>query len=262
MATKTNGTTALAKPLDVQYMALSNPEAFANLQRTLAETMGDDLAPFDFDEVKIPSAGGLSWKVPTLEGNKPMEKVSGVLVYIQAAREYYSGKFTGQSQPPTCFSPDGRNGFGNPRGLCPGGLCRDCPFSQWDSATDAEGNATRGCACSERKHILLLPDDSLIPLFFNIPPTSVKAVEKYCLRIGGKGLDWTSVVTELGLEEAKSGGNITYSVATFAMVGALPSEQAILSRQYADAMGALVRSRFIADAKRRVAEDASEAPAE
>lgn len=243
-------TVALAKPLDVQFMALSNPEAFENLRTTLAETMGEELAPFDFDEITVPSGGGLAWNVPDIEGVKVMQTIEGVLVYVQAAREYYAEAYSGESQPPTCFSPDNRIGHGSP-----GGLCKECPFAKFGSALDDKGNAAKGQACSERKHVLFLPDDSLIPIFLNLPPTSVDALNKYCLRLGGKGILWNSVVTEIGLEQTKSGSGITYSKATFKMVGMLSANQVEMSRQYKDAMDKLIRPRMIQDAERRVAEE-------
>ena len=253
MATKKQTeVTALAKPLEAQYMALSNPQAFDALKITLAETLGDDLAPFDFDELKIPSGGSLSWNIPDIDGTRTSETVQGVLIYVQAAREYYAEAFTGESQPPTCFSPDNRIGYGEP-----GGLCKDCPFAKFGSGTNAAGQPTKSQACSERKHLLFLPEDSLIPYFINLPPTSVGNLNKYNLRMGGKGIVWSSVVTEIGLEQDKSGGGITYSKATFKMVGLLDPEQAAQSRRYVETFSELFRARMTDDAKRRVEEGQS-----
>jgi len=256
--TGNNETIALAKPLDVEYMALANPQAFEALQITLAETLGDDLAPFDFDELKIPSGGALSWNIPDIEGTRTAETVQGVLIYVQAAREYYATAFTGESQPPTCFSPDNKLGYG-----VPGGPCKECPFSKFGSGVNAAGQPTKSQACSERKHLLFLPEDSLIPWFINLPPTSTPNLSKYCLRLGGKGIVWSGVVTEIGLEQDKSNSGITYSKATFRMVGLLTPEQQAMARQYVAAFDKLIRPRMIDDAKRRVDEGAPEAaPAE
>jgi hypothetical protein len=238
---KTNGTTtALAKVPEAteEFAALSRPDFVSGLREVLEENLGAEIAPFDFEEVKMPSGGGLSWTVQTLEGPEPAKTVTGVIVHVDGVREYYQGDFDGVSRPPDCFSPDLVSGYGNP-----GGACLNCPLSEF------------GGDCMERRHMLVLPTDNLLPLFFNLPRTSIRALRDYGRLLTGKGLTRGRVVTEIGLEVASSNEGIKYSKATFAFKGVLPAEQAAQAAAYGQALAALIRTKTADEARRRVASE-------
>jgi len=232
----------------LDFAVFESAEFAQQLAFVLRENMGTNVAPFDFDEIQIPSGGGLTWSIPGLEGPTAAEFVEGILVYKQNVREFYEGDFDGSATPPTCFSPDDCEGFGKP-----GGDCATCPFGQWGSGRDAKGNPTKGKACAERLHALILPTDSYLPFFLNLPPTSKKAVADYCMRLVAKGRLYSSVVTRIGLEAAKSSTGINYSRAVFTMEGVLEEERAAMALAYGEALGTIITARRADDARRRTA---------
>lgn len=186
----------------------------------------DDIAP-DFPRVKIPAGGQVSFEVlnPERPDDPDVTKtLEGVIVMQHTANAYWQTSETG-GNPPDCSSDDGVTGYGKP-----GGACASCPLNEFGS-----GEGGSGKACKNMKNIYLLRDGEMIPLLLSLPPTSLKAFRQYAntLRFAGRGL--SSVVTRVGLKRQEGNGN-AYSVATFAMAGALSPELAKAGREYARQM--------------------------
>ena len=168
---------------------------------------GGTISPSQLDRVKVPSGGGMAWEVPTLDGKGDVVKeLDVIIVAARDVRSYYSEKYDGGNTPPDCYSLDCKTGVGEP-----GGDCSLCPFSQWGSAVDDKGNATDGQACSQRKMMLCIQKDSTLPFLINVPPSSLKTVGTYFLRLAGGGLPYWGVVTKLALQKAQSQSGITFS---------------------------------------------------
>ena len=192
---------------------------------------------FDFDELKIPAGGAQNWAIEDETGEEKTAKtIDGILVATQRVRAYYAEGFSGESKPPDCYSPNASDGIG-----APGGTCADCPFSQWGSAVNEKGEASGGQACSERRHCLILLPDSVLPMFLDVPPTSVKAIKQYGFRLGGKGVRTNAVLTQFGLEKGKS-GSFEYSKLTLKNLGPLPPELAARIADYSGRMQALLQT--------------------
>lgn len=197
------------------------------------EVMSDNIgvggvSPSQLDRVKVPSGGGTAWEIPTLDGKGDVAKeLDVIIVAARDVRSYYDTKYTGGNEPPVCHSLDCVTGVGEP-----GGNCEDCPFSQWESATDDDGNPTNGQACNQRKLMLCIAKDSALPFVISAPPTSLKSVGTYFLRLAGQMLPHWGVVTKLVLEKGKSGGGIDYSVIAPSYVRTLTPEEVPAIRQY------------------------------
>ena len=116
---------------------------------------------------------------------------------------------------PDCVSLDGQCGTGNP-----GGQCAACPFNQYESAAEGSGKA-----CKETRTLLVLQEDELIPTVLRVPPSSIKELKQFLLRLAKKGLRLSHVASVLTLERDKSAGGITYSKIKFAAADALTPEQ-------------------------------------
>lgn len=186
---------------DSKYLALRMAES--ELVELIRENLGGDgLSPTDLDRIKVPSGGGLAFEVPTMDGEESMKELRGVIVDRATRRGYWPDKYTGENDPPVCFSNDGIVGQGEP-----GGPCADCPLNEFGS--DPEGGP--GKACKETRQLFLLPVDSIIPLVVTLPPASLQNAKSYFMRLLRAQLTPLDVETVITLVKDKSKGGITYS---------------------------------------------------
>lgn len=195
-----------------QLAIFSNPDALETVREIMSS---EDFSASDLDRIKVPGAGGLMWEIPTAEGSRDSREVRGVILLSKTGRAYWQNKYSGENSKPDCASLDGRCGTGNP-----GGLCADCPFNQYESASEGAGKA-----CKETRTLLVLQEDELIPTVLRVPPSSIKELKQFLLRLAKKGLRLSHVTSVLTLERDKSAGGITYSKIKFAAADALTPEQ-------------------------------------
>lgn len=216
-----------------EYAAITMPQA--DLMEVIRENLGGEtISEFDLDRVKMPSGGGRTWSVPTLDGEEDKREVEGVIVYYRDARSYWSTPFEGGSEPPDCSSPDAQFAQGDPGVSVPTDphgrlICAQCPHSQFGSA-EGDSNAQ---ACRLGRLLFLLTPETLLPLVVALPPTSVQFAKRYFLRLASRAVPYSGVVTKIGLDKTKSGGGIEYSIATFSMGARLEGEQLERIRAYA-----------------------------
>jgi hypothetical protein len=212
-----------------QFMVLANAQ---NAIEALKSNMeGETLSPMDLDRVSVPAGGGVSWCVPTLDGEETTQEIIGVLVGVQNCRAYWAGDFAGGGDPPDCVSEDAVTGVGDP-----GGACKVCLMAAFGS--DSRG---KGQACKQIKRLFVLRPASMLPLVVNLPPSSIKAATRYLLRLAGNGLKYQAAVTRITLEKTKNSDGIAYSTAIFALAAKLDPAQAQALEDYAKTMGPLLR---------------------
>jgi hypothetical protein len=206
-------------------------EAAASFDRSevMSENLGaGGLNPSDLDRVKIPAGGGTAWEIPTLDGRGDVAKeLNVIIVAARDVRSYYSEKYNGDKNPPDCVSLDCVNGVGDP-----GGLCASCPMAQWGSAVDQTGNPTAGQACAQRKMMLCITENSTLPFVISAPPSSLKNLKKYFMRLAGAGLPYFGVVTKLTLERTASGSGIDHSVIVPEYIRTLTEEEIPAIKSY------------------------------
>ena len=229
----------MAKELAVnetaQFLVLENAQGAIEALKSNLE--GENLSPMDLDRVGVPAGGGVSWCIPTLDGDENTPEIVGVIVAVQNCRAMWQGDFTGGGDPPDCSSDDAVTGVGDP-----GGNCKLCPLAQFGS--DSRG---KGQACKSIKRIFLLRPASMLPLVVTLPPTSIRPATRYLLRLAGAGLKYQAAVTRIILEKTKNSEGIAYSVATFALAGKLDPGQTQAMENYAQAMGPLLRRPVVAE---------------
>lgn len=173
---------------------------------------GETLAFKDLDRIKVPSGGGTTWEVPTLEGEQAMKELRGVIIQRATRRAYWP--YSMEERPddddgrPSCASIDGEIGVGEP-----GGECGLCPYNEFSS--DLKGGP--GKACKETRQLFLLTENDLLPIAVTIPPGSLANAKAYFLRLLRNQLRPEEVVTRLMLEKAESQGKIKFGRVTFAM---------------------------------------------
>jgi hypothetical protein len=195
------------------------------------------LSEFDLPRIKIPPGGGVQWLVPTLEGEAMEPFIEGVIVLARDTRAYYSQAIseTGGGQPPDCWSTDGTTGVGKP-----GGACLACPLSRYGSAPGG-----RSQACKHIKQLFLLRSSLLLPEVVTLPPTSVKPVKQYLLKLTAQGIPYYAVISRIGLEKSKNSQGISYSRAVLSFIRRLAPEQVQRAREYHDMLKPLVQRMVI-----------------
>lgn len=158
---------------------------------------------FDFDRVKVPAGGGVTWEVPSLDGEESTKELTGVIVGYATKKAYWreSMEESGGGSPPSCKSEDGLIGTGDP-----GGACAKCPFNLFGSSERGEGKA-----CKDMLHILLIREGSILPVLLAVPPTSIRPIRSFVLRAAGQGLARHGIEVTFSLEKAKASGGQTYS---------------------------------------------------
>ena len=212
---------ALAEDLSTMYPVLS---ADSDVAEVLAENLGgDDFSPHELDQLKTPSGGGSAWEIESLDGETEIMKVvNGIIVHTQMRRAFYETELDegGGNNPPDCSSEDGVTGKCDDEvGL--GGVCADCPHSQYATALKGKGQR-----CKQSRVMYVMRPGSFLPIVIKVPASSLKAAKKYLLKLAGAGKVYTSVITSFGLEKLKNDDGIDYSGILFSMKEKLSPEHA------------------------------------
>lgn len=211
----TEGENLPARAPSYKFMALTNP---AILEENLG---GESINPFDLDRIKVPSGGGVAWSVPTLSGEEVTKAIEGVIVYWRSTRSYWDTPFTGESAPPTCQSPDGITGIGNP-----GGACALCPMAAWGSGQNG------GQACKSARLLFVMQKDNILPVVVSVPPTSIAPVKKYFMRLASQDVPYHAAITSLALIVAQNKKGLKYSQIVPSLLAPLSPEEAAIVKAY------------------------------
>lgn len=209
-----------------EFKALAKPATeLAQLMRDTAGVHGFSVR--DLEKIKVPAGGGRTWEIETLKGIESVQMLEGIILHFKEPRAYWDPREP-DSKVPTCFSDDSIHGIGKP-----GVLCDACPLNQFGTAVDAKGKPTNGKACKERRLLLFLRKESLLPVIIALPVTSIPNSKKYLLRVINEQLDWRGITTQIRLDPTKSAGGDPYSVATFTMGRVLSKEEQANAMQMA-----------------------------
>lgn len=181
----------------------------------------DGLGTIPFDNVKIPSGGGLAFEIPGDDPDNPdtVQLLTGVIVHHHAINTYWEQDFDGSNNLPDCSSADGKTGMNIHTGeIQP---CASCPYNQFGSA--GKGN---GKACKNGHRIYLLRENEQLPILLTLPPTSLKAFKDYIAkRLVMKGKRSYEVLTNIKLKKEKNADGIAYSACVFSKADDLSREQ-------------------------------------
>lgn len=192
---------------------------------------GESLSIRDLDRVKVPSGGGTTWELPTLDGETAVKEIEGVIIHRATRRAYWEyameDRPDGDDGRPQCSSDDGELGLGDP-----GGSCATCPYNEFES--DIKGGP--GKACKEMRQLFVLTKDDILPLVVTVPPASLANVKAYLLRLLRAQLSPSDVVTKIALQKAESGGKIKFSKVTLERAANLDPEARQRVREYSTMM--------------------------
>jgi len=191
----------------------------------IKDNLGQDGLRMDMvDKVKVPAGGGIAFEVPTLEGSDSAKEIEGVIVAWKDTRAYWEGLYGGGNEPPECSSDDCVTGTGNP-----GGQCAMCPMAEFGS----KGN---GQACKQTRTLLVLVEGRTLPIAIIVPPTSLKNIKKFFLRLASSGKRFSDVVTRFTLVKEKSGDGIEYSQIDVAVSRQLEPDECAGAEKYGQAL--------------------------
>ena len=227
----------MAKELAIiqEYPVLARSEE--QLREVIAQNVGaGTLNEFDLDRLKVPSGGGTYWAIPQLDGKaKPVEQIKGIVIHWKDVRAYWKTPFaeSGGGSPPDCASQDSFTGFGDP-----GGDCVKCPLAQFGSAPDpkSENGFGLGQACKAMRVLFLLSEDLFLPRVIACPPTSLRSIKQFFLRLTSNMVPYDRVIMSLRLEEDKNAKGIQYAKIVPSLIRTLEPEEYDKVKTYANAL--------------------------
>ncbi len=233
MTTATPNAPAVMAPNEIASFAIFGADIDVTairdaMQENLA---GEDVSAFDLPRVKVPAGGGTTFSVPTIDGEQDMKELVGIIAFVQPGRSWWqvSMEESGGGSAPDCSSTDGLTGtkFGD---------CTACKYNQFGSARKGSGKD-----CKETRSVFLLQPDGALPTVISVPPTSLKPLKSYLMRLTSAGLPFSGVVTKITLNKAKNAGGITYAEMAFTTAGRLDAGQ----RQRIAAYAAALKESFV-----------------
>lgn len=231
--------------LVAQSSATINLPVLTNGQEIMAAmeenraTMGDGIR-MQFDRVKIPAGGGISFEVIGEDGNPdPVKELRGVVVDGHPCNACWKEVGTTSNAVPDCSSVDGKTGTGSEvLGIPEGQPCASCPFNQWGS--DPRGG--RGKHCKNMIRLAILPEGYIFPLLISLPPTSIGNWANYIQRLMNKGARvYNTVVTSIKLNKTKNKEGTDYSEVTFAKAAELTPAEGKAIKDYAAQLRPAIR---------------------
>lgn len=202
-----------------QALTVSEQEANAVREAFAVNIASGSITEFDLPRIK-PVKGEALWKIPTLEGHETAQSIEGVIVFARDTRAYYPGKEI-KNQPPDCSSLDGITGVAK-AGVNLGGPCAKCPQAQWDSAAD--GSGAQGC--KQSKQLFMLRGTSMFLEVVSLPPTSLKAVRQFFLKLVTQGIQYHQCIIRIDLVETKNAQQQVYGKADMKFVRRLSADEA------------------------------------
>ena len=195
--------------------------------REVFEANFEGISP-QFESVKIPTGGMLAWSIPG-DGEEPdIEKeIQGVILDHYGVRVYWEAKYggAGAGGPPDCSSMDCKTGTKY-------GACATCKFSQWGTATNADGTPGKGQACKmiHRVYIWMAGREGIFPYLIPLPPTSGQSkyegsFQTYTVKLGTKLKKLHDVRTKIKLVGDSNKEGVKFAKAQFFAVGDLTAEE-------------------------------------
>lgn len=215
MAKKKNNGKELVVVEPTNYVAVKMNVDVTEVIRT---NLGNvKISALDLDQIKIPAGGGKIWTYETIDGEEDAKAIEGIIVFTTTTRVYWETSYeeSGGGSPPDCVSIDMIHGRGNPGGLCP-----QCPLSEFKSAPPRKGqDESRAQACQERRFVFIVLPIAALPYVINLPPTSLNPSKRYLLRLASSGIKFHERITRVELEPDKSADGHKFSKAKFSVAG-------------------------------------------
>lgn len=204
-----------------------DPELLAELKDEMEDL--DPESGIACRKIKIPSGGGISYEVQGEdEGDaEPMKEIDGVIVFTHRLSGYWPGAYGSgddSNKPPVCSSMDGKTGLNTETGEVRN--CDGCPYNEYGTAVDQQGNLSKGKACKNMRRLYILMDGDPNFYLLTVPPTSIRDVNKQLTKILTGGVPYTGLIVKLKLEKAKNANGVAYSKVAISKSGLLTPQAA------------------------------------
>ena len=216
---KTGAAEIVIKPVGASAeVAIFRHNNQAGMLQTMRDTFASGVNVFkDLERIKNPTSGGNNFRVQSVEGEKRVEKLVGIIIAWRDTRVFFDKPYgSGPVGPPACSSNDGIHGIGDP-----GGECATCKWAKFGSKAVLDGKPMTGqgpTACRQMRQLLILRGEGLLPEVLNATPGSLNQIQPYMRRLMNYGYAPYTVLTEISLAPEKSGGGIEYSQMRFKML--------------------------------------------
>lgn len=121
---------------------------------------------------------------------------------VGVSKTFYVNKYTPGQEPqaPDCSSTDGIKPDGGD--LRQHATCAGCPQNVFGTGTDAQGNPSKGKACTDRKVMAVLYKGGIYQL--SVPPMSLKNFGGYCKLLASRDLFVPAVMTRISFDPTQS----------------------------------------------------------
>lgn len=247
MPTSSASGLATIEPDDLaeQFPGTSDPDAMEAFQANIGD---EDISIFDLAQIKVPGSGGTTWEVEGLVETESVRDLRGVILAILTRRAYYESSYddTGGGTAPDCASSDGKTGrglYGVGSESHPSGSCEDCDMNEW---TD-DGKGKQRKPCTEQRLLVFLREGSILPMIIQVPPTSLKPLKQFMIKMVSSGVPYHRAVANIALK--KVDGKQPYSVLVFTLDAKIPTSLAAPFKEMGDQMKAI----YLAQAGSQVA---------
>lgn len=184
-------------------------------------------------QIKILHAGALMFEMPPDEKGKApkVEDFEGIIIDHHPCNAWWKKSFqeTGGGEQPDCSSLDGKYG------VLDGGdavECITCPYNQFGSGTDEEGQKTKGKACKNMKRLHVLIDGHELPRRLTLPPSSLKEADTFLCTLRDQQIAAISARLKFSLVEGRSGQGIAYSQIHFEYLNQIAIEEYLKIKEF------------------------------
>lgn len=201
------------------FAIVASPDASTAVTEAY-ESLG--IESFNLNRIGVPAGGATVFSFETLEGDETVKELDVIVAGIKGNEKvWWRDEYTGGGAPPDCSSHDGITGYGNnskdPEAEPAQHQCSTCAWNQWESSR----NGGPGKDCADIAMVVFFRKDSFLPDMMVIPPSSLKKLREYSMKLMQAGKNIRNVVTKLTLETAQSHSGIKYSQLKLAYVADL-----------------------------------------
>lgn len=198
---------------------------------------------FPFDRIKMPGGGGITFELQDENGEATAHPaLKMIIIGFKPYKSWYEKSFDERdaevdSPTPDCFSADTVTGTGCnciSYKIPAGQPCAQCPLNEWGSSR----KGGKGKECHDRMRVWFLLEGYAVPMYIDLPKTSLGNFRNYRKRLTKKAKTIYGVVTTVKLEKATStdGKKIIFSKTVFNSAGDLTTSERSTVKQYMDAI--------------------------
>ena len=223
-------------------LAVIGPEVF-NLT-TIQQGSSDVTDNLDQIQIRLPQVKIIHqaqmFEMP--DGSKT-QSFEGIILDFNKINSYWANSFdeTGGGTPPDCFSLDGVRPSMLSADL-QANACPDCPKNIFGSERNKKGEPGRGKACKNLKRVHIITNSNqLLPFRLTLPPSNIKALDKYISDLAAMGKRWRQSWTEFKLVPQKNKDGIVYAELVMTHTKDIPWDQAIMAKDIAGKLFPILR---------------------